>query len=698
MQHQNQSMIMNTISTAATAASAAYPRTAHTSPSFAPVEQMPSRLDRDGKMKPEKSKMKLFSKPKSIGIIKEKDMDRRDKSLPSPNRSQTFGQGSLQRLANASTTSLVDSLASTASTSIYGTANNSTAILMPSERSLTSEKHRHHFLSRQKNKVKEKEDHYHLPLSSAASKSKPLDPAAPQSLYSFSPSSPSAAVTTFAKSMSGLDLRHGGRALREKKKEEKSSAFDILPKEADMTFPGAAEWLGPPSATQNSSFHGPTLAGGNPAYSGVGGPHDMGPTSLQGIGLSGMTPDDAWPFLKARLLVIFEGEDLRLPIEDSNRLVTAHVHRCIQRRVPHAIIEDLRDLLETGFSILEHTLRTVPDERLVRSLVDMWIVVFGTILPYLQAIFLPLDLEFKGRGPMMSAREAADFWGALPNSDPDTAIGDSLDVRRIVLLSYRDTVILPRHDSLQAIFSRLSLDSINGGPSSISTTTTADPTRGASPTRFTLGRPGTAMSLDPGLASFNSQGSTLLGEAALSLGARSRAASNTSSAFGGTAPSLRSSDIPFAPPPPPLLANSPQSRTARSPARPPTRYPPTPTSHPNNQTTHSIPPQVVDSAHVTETVGRMLQCVAVLGSVQSADTAQTQMEGLAKILKLNWLGRGRTGRNRRGFVGARVAGPTLATAAAAAAAAAGAMRDASPTRSRSGHNREHTPVREPSML
>lgn len=36
------------------------------------------------------------------------------------------------------------------------------------------------------------------------------------------------------------------------------------------------------------------------------------------------------------------------------------------------------------------------------------------------------------------------------------------------------------------------------------------------------------------------------------------------------------------------------------------------------------------------------------------EVAQAKMEELGKGLKLNWLGRGRTGRNRRGFVGARV--------------------------------------------
>lgn len=75
---------------------------------------------------------------------------------------------------------------------------------------------------------------------------------------------------------------------------------------------------------------------------------------------------------------------------------------------------------------------------------------------------------------------------------------------------------------------------------------------------------------------------------------------------------------------------------------------------------------VEDSSNrLTETVGRMLQCMSVLASVgvtpgsangSSEDASQRKMEELCRGLKLNWLGRGRTGRNRRGLVGARVPG------------------------------------------
>ena len=540
--------------------------------------------------------MKLFSKPKHIGISSYKDTDRKQRPLHSPTGKATSpGPSMLSKATNISTTSLVDAPSSSAS-SLYGIANISTSTLVPLDRQRTEEKekaHRHNFLSRQKHKIKDKIDDHALTLSSASSNSRPADPNAPQSLYNFAPVSPGPSATSFSKSVSGLDLRHGGRALREKKKEEKASTMPIL--ESRRPDVDRADWA--PSASFGSSaalsFLGPyntnSTGGAHGAYT-----SDYADSNLQGFGLSNMKPEDAWDFLKAKLLIVFErGEELPILVEDLNRLVSVHIHRCIQKNAPTILTEDLRDLLHTGFLSLGHTLRGIPEDRLVPYLVEMWLFVFGTVLPKMQAVFLPLDLEFKGHGTILTSTEAAEFWG-VPSDDLDDPFTDELDVRRIVLISYRDKVILPLHDILKAIFSRPPFESINA----VVDVNLASP-------GFPR-RPGTAGSLDPGLASFNSQGSTLL-DGSVSDGARSRAVSNTS------APELPS----FAPP---------QART-------------------------TAPP---DSAKVTETVGRMLQCLSVLVSVQTGDEAQSKMEGLAKELKLNWLGRGRTGRNRKGFVGTRV--------------------------------------------
>jgi hypothetical protein len=314
------------------------------------------------------------------------------------------------------------------------------------------------------------------------------------------------------------------------------------------------------------------------------------------------------------------------------------------------IIDDLRDLLTTGFSALDQTLRRTPDERLIPHLVEMWLFTFTSILPYMQAVFLPLDKEFTGNGSVMSADQAREFWGALPSfsgSGNSSSIPASqvLEVRRIVLIAYRDIIILPRYDTLKAIFSRLSLESISLNlPSTDTLSTSPD-----SFSNISGGRPSTAMSLDPSNASYGSQSTTLLGgngSTGDGSGNRSRAISNVSH---GSDSILSGLGINVPPPPRPFTPNS---------------------THPFGQSSlgnRVLRDRTVEdsSNRLTETVGRMLQCMSVLASVgvtpgsangSSEDASQRKMEELCRGLKLNWLGRGRTGRNRRGLVGARVPG------------------------------------------
>ncbi|PQE32139.1 hypothetical protein CJF32_00001746 [Rutstroemia sp. NJR-2017a WRK4] len=611
-------------SAAQTAANAAFPKSPGSSPAVTPTSEYEHRILQypEKPAKTEKSKVKLFSRPGKISISKDKEA--KSGALPSPNN--------------------------LGASSMYNMSNSSVATIRPidtaqpekeKEKEKDKEKHKHHFLSRQKHKLSSKEDH-HLPLSSAASNSKPVDPSAPSSLYNFNlPPSPGPTSTSFAKSMSGLDLRHGGRALRDKKKEEKAES---ALREGELSYQTSNEWPGPSSLG----------SAGGASYLGSGGASFGYPSSLYGfdnsdlskLGVSTMGADDAWPFLRAKLLIIFEGEDLRLCVEDINRLVTLHIQRCIQKRSPNVIIEDLRDLLITGFKSLDQTLHRIPDDRLIPHLVEMWLFTFTSVLPYMQAVFLPLDLEFSGHGPLMSLDAARDFWGCLPtphpppssSSQPSTPLTPTLEVRKIVLIAYRDTVILPRFETLKTLFSRLSLDSI-----SLSIPPSSD-LRSLSPD--SQGRPSTAISLDPSHGSYSSQNTTLLGGAGGSAssvgdpaGSRSRAISNVSY---GSDQGLGLTGIGMPIPPRPFTPSS--------------THPPIATGLSARERRRA---DVEDSSKMlTETVGRMLQCMSVLSSVGMGvggdEDAQEKMEDLGRGLKLNWLGRGRTGRNRRGLVGGRV--------------------------------------------
>lgn len=571
-------------SAATAAANVVFPRSGHSSPSgqqavspqpYSQPMPPPPPPASEKPLKLEKSKVKLFSRPGKISTKGES----KDKPLPSPGKIGS-ALSALQR-GNFSTTSLAEPN----NQSMYSLNNSSSATIRPLE-TPTEEKKKHHFLSRQKHKLK---DEYHLPLSSAASNSRPTDPNAPNPLYNFNiPPSPGPNSTSF-------------KTKKDKKAGERSDSR--LESESSFNLPN--EWPGPsslPSLSQQSSMH-----------------ESVDPIKL---GLQHhMSLEDAWPYLKAKLLVIFEGEDLRLPVEDFNRVVQMHIKLCMHKRSPNTMLEDLRDLLKTGFSSLDRTLRKTPEERFIPTLVELWLFTFTSILPYMQAIFLPLDLEVSGCGTIMTGEQSRDFWGGvLSTSSADhtarvTPAATVLDVRRLVLTAYRDIVILPRYETLKNIFSRLSLDFMSF------TSPTPDPlTLSTSPSEsFTsLARPGTAMSLDPSVASYNSTSTTLLGDGG-SAGTRSRAISNVS--FGSHA-----SDGGLRPFTPSALGSVREQN-------------------------------VEDSKQVTEMVGRMLQCMSVLasvGEVDADDEGGRKVVELCKMLKLNWLGRGRTGRNRRGLVGARV--------------------------------------------
>ncbi|KAI5291012.1 hypothetical protein KEM54_006678 [Ascosphaera aggregata] len=724
---QNQLTSRHLVATAA--ASLAFPRRSGSAAVGATSENV--QFGRSMKPEKEKSKMKLFSKPKHIVMSRDKDKDRdRDREKEKEEKSKTPssaaypGSSGLSKVINSSSVSVNESTRGNANNQIvntpfYSTSNSSVNTVVPAQehkvsverdRDITTAgsasstmthghavatsgkekekdmKHKHHFLSRPKLKLKDKDDHYHLPLSSAASNSMPMDPNAPQSLYSFAPSSPP--NIGFGKS---LDLRHGGRSWREKKKEEKEKSVA-----QDAAFrEDATDWA---SMGVKVGDVGPTM------YSGAGsGGHNLGhighghglygtdvslKDTLSGFGLNNMAPEDAWDYLKAKLLVLFEGEDIRVALEDLNRLVSIHLQCCMQRHSPGSIIEDLRDLLQTGFDSLSHNLGHLQEDaassrdrdRVVPHLAQMWLFVFGTVLPFLQAVFLPLDVEFKGRGSIVPRREAREIWAtktadltnagkrqftgvgtsATPTVKTNTettrfsTIGgidydDELDVRAIVLIYFRDTVILSRYDTLLATFSRLSLESMNENMR----------VNALGSSSSSIRRPSTASGLDAGLSGHTTSKpasirATERGAPGSSSGGHQYADSTGFSDSRARATSNASSNPEYQLPSSASTSHSPSRGSMLYTTLPAVASSTTLASLASNATVAHYNNATDPILLITETVARMLQCISVLASVHTDNEAQKQVEELSKALKHNWLGRARTGRDRRGFIGAKV--------------------------------------------
>src|SRR6185369_5271133 len=102
--------------------------------------------------------------------------------------------------------------------------------------------------------------------------------------------------------------------------------------------------------------------------------------------------------------------------------------RCINDRSIQLLYDGINELLESGMFTLNGKLVGVPDEKLVSRLVELWSFYFGTVIPYFEGVFLPLQIY---------------------NS---TTQQNQLSIRRLVLMSFRDHVILPMSNRVEGIY------------------------------------------------------------------------------------------------------------------------------------------------------------------------------------------------------------------------------------------------------
>ncbi|KAG9298732.1 hypothetical protein G9A89_012800 [Geosiphon pyriformis] len=151
---------------------------------------------------------------------------------------------------------------------------------------------------------------------------------------------------------------------------------------------------------------------------------------------------DGWQTLCTNVLPLFNGEGLKMCIEDLNDLL----RRCINDKTPESLYYEINELLASGMSTLNSKLRDVPDEKLVSRLNELWSFYFGTVIPYFEGVFLPLQIQSASQ--LLSSNLA----------------GEEVSIRRMVLMSFRDQVILPMGDRVDEAFNKLFHDFDSGIP------------------------------------------------------------------------------------------------------------------------------------------------------------------------------------------------------------------------------------------
>ncbi|KAG5513205.1 hypothetical protein PMAC_001575 [Pneumocystis sp. 'macacae'] len=157
--------------------------------------------------------------------------------------------------------------------------------------------------------------------------------------------------------------------------------------------------------------------------------------------------DDVWPLLCMKILPLFNGEGLLMSVESLNNLVKFHVKKRYTEKKMRLLVDELEKLIEVGIKCFDANLLPLSDEKMILRLVELWTFFFSTVLPYIEAIFLPLQIEFE------------DLEWAIYNYGNNIRENEiDLNIRRITLIGFRDNIIIPLYERLKVIFLKIPLN------------------------------------------------------------------------------------------------------------------------------------------------------------------------------------------------------------------------------------------------
>uniref|UniRef100_V5EKJ9 Phosphoglycerate mutase n=1 Tax=Kalmanozyma brasiliensis (strain GHG001) TaxID=1365824 RepID=V5EKJ9_KALBG len=182
------------------------------------------------------------------------------------------------------------------------------------------------------------------------------------------------------------------------------------------------------------------------------------------------TSSDTWQMICIRVLPLFNGEALRTSIEDLNEMVSLHVRRTLDRGQSHAVESltlDIMSLASTGILTINSKLQGLEDTRLLLRLVEVWTFFLGQVLPYCEACFLPIQTDAAIRSLIATSSSygaaagggASNIVGPFNTSSafaPSNAVATQrIDVRRLLLIVFRDQVLFPIQERLSHLFAHL---------------------------------------------------------------------------------------------------------------------------------------------------------------------------------------------------------------------------------------------------
>ena len=178
-------------------------------------------------------------------------------------------------------------------------------------------------------------------------------------------------------------------------------------------------------------------------------------------GASGSTTGDAmsiWQGICVRIFPLFNHEVLSTPVENIADSTETYVRLVFERdaaQAPSVLEDNLRKSVLIGLLSVTTKLQGHEDMSLLKGLVKSWQFYYGTVIPYTTACLLPLSTS----AAQLTFRYQAAQQRRPPHLSEDgeensqrtkvlLPAQQGVDIRRVMLIAFRDRVVLPIHDWL----------------------------------------------------------------------------------------------------------------------------------------------------------------------------------------------------------------------------------------------------------
>lgn len=200
------------------------------------------------------------------------------------------------------------------------------------------------------------------------------------------------------------------------------------------------------SIPYHSSSATPTMSSPSHSATVTQSPAVVAPSPNLSLANAPSAGSDVWQAICVRILSLFNGEELKVPVEDINDSVSSHIQRTLDRspaRAMDALSKDLYALCATGLYTLNARLSMHyrDDFGFLDALTDVWTTFFTRILPWLEASFIPLQTD----STLASLSTSDD----KPLSSLQT---EPIDTRKVALTAFRDQVVLSWSDRILSLF------------------------------------------------------------------------------------------------------------------------------------------------------------------------------------------------------------------------------------------------------